>query len=84
MLIIILTGVGGSLAWFLYVLREEPPRRAVAALPPVVESAVVWAEDVAERYSGYVAVVIPLVPPGRREPSRNISNSPCDERLGAS
>ncbi len=44
---------GGLLGGLLFLLREEPPRRSNAPLPPYVESIVVRAEDVTERYVGY-------------------------------
>ena len=52
-LIVIALCGGGGIAGLLYVTREEPPRRERAAPPPLVESLVVRAEQVTERYAGY-------------------------------
>jgi len=49
--ILIACGVGG--AGFLYVTREELPRREASALPPVVESVVVQLENVTDWLVGY-------------------------------
>ena len=45
--------VGAALAMALLALSEEPPRREAATLPPLVETVVVQAEDVVERFIGY-------------------------------
>lgn len=46
-------GVGAGLGYVLMAVREEPPRREVATLAPLVESIVVQAEDVVEHFIGY-------------------------------
>ena len=53
LLIVVLLGGGAGVAGLLYTLREEAPRRDVAAQPPLVESIVLAAETVTERFVGY-------------------------------
>lgn len=52
-LIAVLLVSGGGIGYFLYHLREAPPKRERAALPPVVQSVVIHAEDVVEHFVGY-------------------------------
>lgn len=53
LLIVVLLGGGAGVAGVLYAVREEVARRDVAAQPPLVESIVVTAETVTERFVGY-------------------------------
>ncbi len=52
-LILLLIGGGAGIGAALFALRAEPPRRDLAAMPPLVEVMVVRAEDVVERFIGY-------------------------------
>ncbi len=45
--------VGGAIAYGLYELRTEPPRRESPTPAPLVESKVLRARDVTERFAGY-------------------------------
>lgn len=51
--IAVLLGVGAGLGYVLLAIRVDPPRREFAALPPLVESMVVRADDVVEHFVGY-------------------------------
>lgn len=53
LLIIALLGCGSGVAAVLFAVREEPPRREIANLPPVVKTLAVEAEDVTEWFTGY-------------------------------
>ena len=55
-LVLILLSLGGLAAWALLAWREEPPRRELSALPPLVETIVIEAQDVVERFAGYGSV----------------------------
>ncbi len=50
---IVVLGVGVSVAAVFYALRVKPPRKEVGELPPLVESIIVQPEDVTERFVGY-------------------------------
>ncbi len=50
---VVLLGGGAAVAWLLIELKAEPARREVAAYAPVVESVVLEAGAVTERFVGY-------------------------------
>lgn len=52
-LIVMLLMLGGMIAGGLYALRQAPPRRDLAILPPLVETMYVHAQDVVEYFVGY-------------------------------
>lgn len=48
--------VGGGVGYFLYTLKEEPPRKELATTYPLVESIVLRAAPITERIEGYGSV----------------------------
>lgn len=52
-LIVMLLLLGGMIAGGLYALRQAPPKRELAILPPLVETMYVHAQDVVEYFVGY-------------------------------
>jgi membrane fusion protein (multidrug efflux system) len=52
LIFVLLTG-GGAVAYILIKIRPEPPRSETRILPPLVESLVVKADNVTERFVGY-------------------------------
>lgn len=52
-LIVVFLGIGAVAGAFLLSTREEPPRREIKALAPLVESITVNPQDVNERFAGY-------------------------------
>ncbi len=52
-LIVMLLILGGMIAGGLYALRQAPPKRELAILPPLVETIDVHAQDVVEYFVGY-------------------------------
>jgi len=52
-LVALFLGVGSILGYALLAIRVEPPRRDLTALPPLVETVVIRAEDVVEHFAGY-------------------------------
>ena len=53
LLIAVLIAGGAGVASLLYAMREEPPRRELASPPPVVETVLIRAQEVTERFAGY-------------------------------
>lgn len=53
---VLLIGSGSVVAALLYSLRQDPPRRALGALPPLVRTVVVTSETITEQYIGYGTV----------------------------
>lgn len=51
--IVLFLSLGGVVAGGLYAARKAPPKRELAALPPLVETMEVLAQDVVERFVGY-------------------------------
>lgn len=48
--------IGLGVAWWLYVIRIEPPRHETSNAPPVVETIILSEETVTERFIGYGTV----------------------------
>lgn len=53
LLVIVLLGGGTGIAWLLYSLKDEPPRRQDTLPPPVVRVVELQPELVVERFNGY-------------------------------
>ena len=75
--------VGSLLGGLLFAARQEPPRRAESALPPLVESIVVRTEDAIERFMGYGTAEATRVAHLAAEVGANIVGRVEDIRAGS-